>query len=104
MTTRRGFLGAILAAGVAPAFVGSNVLMPVKKLWTPPTTPYAIDFLPQDLSTLPMYSSVWLKKSRLDSEWQKLTVTITPAQLQDALHNKGPSVEQLILPANGILA
>lgn len=36
MTTRRGFLGAILAAGVAPAFAGSGVLMPVKKLWVPP--------------------------------------------------------------------
>jgi hypothetical protein len=33
---RRGFLSAILAAGVAPAFIGSSVLMPVRKLWTPP--------------------------------------------------------------------
>jgi hypothetical protein len=33
---RRSFLGAILAAGVAPAFAGSGVLMPVRKLWTPP--------------------------------------------------------------------
>lgn len=32
---RRGFLKSILAAGVAPAFVGSSVLMPVRKLWTP---------------------------------------------------------------------
>ena len=30
---RRGFLGAILAAGVAPAAVGSGILMPVKKIW-----------------------------------------------------------------------
>lgn len=27
---RRGFLKSILAAGVAPAFVGSSILMPVK--------------------------------------------------------------------------
>ena len=29
---RRGFLQAILAAGVAPAFVGSSILMPVRGL------------------------------------------------------------------------
>lgn len=29
---RRGFLKSILAAGVAPAFVGSSILMPVKAL------------------------------------------------------------------------
>lgn len=29
---RRGFLGAILAAGMAPAFVGAKVLMPVKSV------------------------------------------------------------------------
>lgn len=31
----RGIAG-ILAAGVAPAAVGSGVLMPIKTLWTPP--------------------------------------------------------------------
>ena len=33
---RRGFLQSILAAGVAPSVVGSGILMPVRKLWTPP--------------------------------------------------------------------
>ena len=28
---RRGFLGAILAAGVSPAFVSSGILMPIKR-------------------------------------------------------------------------
>jgi hypothetical protein len=32
---RRGFLGAMLAAGVAPAFVGSKILMPVKTISSP---------------------------------------------------------------------
>lgn len=32
---RRGFLGAILAAGVAPAFIGSSILMPVKAIALP---------------------------------------------------------------------
>lgn len=32
---RRGFLRGILAAGVAPAFVGSSVLMPVRTIITP---------------------------------------------------------------------
>lgn len=35
MTTRRGFLASILAAGVAPAAIGSGVLMPVRQIWTP---------------------------------------------------------------------
>lgn len=35
MRTRRGFLQAILAAGVAPAVVGSGVLMPVRKIIDP---------------------------------------------------------------------
>jgi|SRR5882757_1972038 len=33
---RRSFLQGILAAGVAPAFVGSSILMPVRKLWATP--------------------------------------------------------------------
>ena len=32
---RRGFLQSILAAGVAPAFIGSSVLMPVRSLLVP---------------------------------------------------------------------
>ncbi len=32
---RRGFLSGILAAGVAPAFIGSSVLMPVRQIWKP---------------------------------------------------------------------
>lgn len=35
--SRRGFLqgmAGILAAGVAPAAIGSNILMPVRKIWT----------------------------------------------------------------------
>ena len=29
---RRGFLQGILAAGVAPAFIGSSILMPVRRI------------------------------------------------------------------------
>jgi hypothetical protein len=32
---RRGLLGGILAAGVAPAFVGSSILMPVRQIVVP---------------------------------------------------------------------
>lgn len=35
MLKRRSFLASILAAGVAPAFVGSGVLMPVKRILVP---------------------------------------------------------------------
>lgn len=36
MSTRRGFLGSILAAGMAPAAIGSGILMPVRKIIAPP--------------------------------------------------------------------
>ena len=32
---RRGFLSSILAAGVAPAAIGSGVLMPIRQIWAP---------------------------------------------------------------------
>jgi len=35
MTTRRGFLQAILACGVAPAVIGSGVLMPIRAIVRP---------------------------------------------------------------------
>lgn len=36
MSTRRGFLSGILAAGFAPAIGHAGILMPVRKLITPP--------------------------------------------------------------------
>lgn len=36
MTTRRGFLAGIIAAGMAPAIAKSGILMPVKKIFVPP--------------------------------------------------------------------
>ncbi len=33
---RRSFLSSILAAGIAPAVVGSGILMPVRKIIVPP--------------------------------------------------------------------
>lgn len=36
---RRGFLGAILATGVAPAVVGSGVLMPIRQILSPSLRP-----------------------------------------------------------------
>jgi hypothetical protein len=35
MVSRRGFLGAILAAATAPAVARSGILMPVKQVWVP---------------------------------------------------------------------
>jgi hypothetical protein len=32
---RRNFMGSILAAGMAPAVVGSGILMPLGKVWVP---------------------------------------------------------------------
>lgn len=43
---RRSFLQSILVAGVAPAFIGSSVLMPVRKIWEPK---YTYSFLEIDV-------------------------------------------------------
>ena len=47
MIDRRTFLrglAGILAAGVAPAAIGSNILMPVRKIWTPATGTVTFSF------------------------------------------------------------
>lgn len=36
MTTRRGFLGGILAAATAPVFIRPEMLMPVRQIIVPP--------------------------------------------------------------------
>lgn len=56
---RRGFLQSVLAAGVAPAFVGSGILMPVRKLITAPDiiTPKSIEFELGEWSGVTIYSS-----------------------------------------------
>lgn len=63
MLNRRGFLGAMLAACSAPAYVGSGVLMPVKALWTPPA--FTEDNLVAALE------SVWTK-ARTPLTWEQL--------------------------------
>lgn len=58
--TRREFLrglGGVLAAGVAPAFIGSDVLMPVKKIWTGDDTIY-VDTIAQLRELTPPYKRV----------------------------------------------
>lgn len=49
MSTRRGFLAGILAAGFAPAAIGSGVLMPVKKIALPAWPP---EPLPEDIAAI----------------------------------------------------
>ncbi len=44
MTTRRSFLSSILAAGMAPAAVGSGILMPVKKIIAPIPDLFVYDY------------------------------------------------------------
>lgn len=36
---RRGFLGSILAAGMAPVIVKAEILMPVRQIWVPSSVP-----------------------------------------------------------------
>ena len=51
--SRRGFLKSILAAGVAPAVVGSGALMPIRKIAVPRGTVFRVyQPAPIDISTL----------------------------------------------------
>ncbi len=45
MTTRRGFLASILAAGYAPAAIGSGVLMPVRQIVVPDHAVATVDWV-----------------------------------------------------------
>jgi hypothetical protein len=49
MSTRRGFLAGILAAGFAPAAIGSGVLMPVRTIALPDVLPWRAPRMPLDL-------------------------------------------------------
>lgn len=49
---RRSFLASILAAGVAPAAVGSDILMPVRKPVAPPLGPLPLSVIDQIASRL----------------------------------------------------
>jgi hypothetical protein len=52
MTTRRGFLGAMLAAAVAPAFVHGGILMPVRQAIAMPSYVLWGDGLHDDTAAL----------------------------------------------------
>jgi hypothetical protein len=51
---RRGFLQAILAAGVAPAVVGSGVLMPIRKLVMPELVVWGENIIEATENVVPM--------------------------------------------------
>jgi hypothetical protein len=64
MINRRGFLGAILALGVAPAIVRSHALMPVRVvdgpvLWTIDQTRHAAGYLSQREQAHAAFSQWW---------------------------------------------
>jgi hypothetical protein len=66
--SRRRFLkgiAGILAAGVAPAAIGSGVLMPIKKLWVPPEgywVRYMFSMTPLGQEPDWKYSETWYAK------------------------------------------
>lgn len=67
--TRRGFMKAILAAGVAPSVVGSGILMPVRTIWRQ-TREFEIlyppDMVPIDIAvSLGEYVKQWEKDADL---------------------------------------
>lgn len=76
--SRRGFLkgmAGILAAGVAPAFIGSKILMPVKKLAVPSWRDFTIVQTSASNSSLLM--SIWLEDDNGRRIW---THDYTPAR------------------------
>ena len=69
VASRRGFLkgmAGILAAGVAPAAIGSGILMPIRNLWTPPT-------FEEVLATMPDHYVVGVDNAAYDyTAWVKM--------------------------------
>ena len=77
---RRSFItgmAGILSAGYAPAFVGSSVLMPVKKIWTPKTGVDLDEFM-AEIKRRMVYRELRegfkekfiLKYSKFEDEWR----------------------------------
>ena len=63
---RRGFLGAMLAAAVAPAVVKSGVLMPVRPIWTPPVW-MGMDFGVEDFTAQAYFDGAQWQEHMLDA-------------------------------------
>ena len=83
MMDRRSFLGAILAAGVAPAFVGSSILMPVRKLFVPPS-PWPVDV---DLGSGDFTAEWWTNGNLV----QNVRITKGVARYSDSMTIPDPS-------------
>jgi hypothetical protein len=66
MTTRRGFLAAMLAAGVAPSIVRAGRIMPVRVLEEPIVLPWAVN--PLFRGTLGMYDGIVVHRSVLEAQ------------------------------------
>lgn len=70
---RRGFLGAILAAGVAPVFIKSNILMPVRSIFIPTAEEVAVVSGGNTLLTIDMITREALRILNEQSElWKTL--------------------------------
>lgn len=83
---RRSFLGSILAAGCAPAFVGAGVLMPVREIWTGPSIITSVGTFristPRDGSVLTVIGFDWGPDS-----WRFGTgVVLQPGETLEADH------------------
>lgn len=83
--TRRVFLkgmAGILAAGVAPAVVGSNILMPVRRIWTPPSLWVAdknfIFTMSNPTATDSLLMSLWVEDERGNKIWQQDYISPQP--------------------------
>jgi hypothetical protein len=96
---RRGFLAGILAACAAPAIAKAGVLMPVRKIWTPPTEivfpiapqngdwVLAFEGVDGDLRPLPIEMELCDRGLRNTNTmvWSPLTpVTVRQAQIRDS--------------------
>lgn len=92
---RRGFLQSILAAGVAPAFVGSGILMPVKALLLPARDPLwdgTVDFMGVDFGDSDFTTEWWQREGKV------IAVRITKGK---ARYGTGGISKMEASPANG---
>jgi hypothetical protein len=65
---RRSFLQSIIAGGIAPAFIGSSVLMPVRKVWSADFYyTHNVHFSPEQMEMLLRYAPMRLDP--VNREW-----------------------------------
>lgn len=93
-TTRRGFLGAMLAAAAAPAFVRADSLMQIVVPKQEIILPTLNILIPEGAGAGVYTASMWVKAS--GGEWERIVKTVTVGEQGRAFKMELPHKDPLV--------